>query len=46
MKANLRCAENTVNDDTRFEPIGWGGRKAKASLEAPREHSNTVTAVP
>jgi len=49
MKANLRGVENTVdNDDTRLEPIGWGGRKAKTSLEAPREyeHSNTVMAVP
>jgi len=36
MKADLRYAENTVNyDDDQLKLIGWGGRKAKTSLEAP-----------
>ena len=36
MKADLRYAENTVNyDDAKLKLIGWGGRKAKTSLEAP-----------
>jgi len=36
MKANLRYAENTVNyDDDKLKLLGWGGRKAKTSLEAP-----------
>jgi len=35
-KADLRYAENTVNyDDDQLKLIGWGGRKAKTSLEAP-----------
>jgi len=36
MKADLRYAENTVDfDDDKLKLIGWGGRKAKTSLEAP-----------
>jgi hypothetical protein len=36
MKADLRYAENTVNyDDDQLKLLGWGGRKAKTSLEAP-----------
>ena len=36
MKADLRYAETTVNyDDDQLKLIGWGGRKAKTSLEAP-----------
>ena len=36
MKADLRYAENTVNyDDDNLKLLGWGGRKAKTSLEAP-----------
>ena len=36
MKADLRYAETTVNyDDDHLKLIGWGGRKAKTSLEAP-----------
>lgn len=36
MKADLRYAENTVNyDHDKLELLGWGGRKAKTSLEAP-----------
>jgi len=38
MKADLRYAENTVDfDDDKLKLIGWGGRKAKTSLEAPRQ---------
>jgi len=36
MKADLRYAETTVNyDDDQLKLIGWGGRAAKTSLEAP-----------
>jgi len=36
MRADLRYAENTVNfDDDQLKLIGWGGRKARTSLEAP-----------
>lgn len=36
MKADLRYAENTVDyDDDKLKLLGWGGRKAKTSLEAP-----------
>lgn len=36
MKADLRYAENTVDfDDDKLKLIGWGGRKANTSLEAP-----------
>jgi len=36
MKADLRYAENTVDyDDKQLKKIGWGGRAAKTSLEAP-----------
>ncbi len=36
MKADLRYAENTVDyDDDKLKLIGWGGRKAKTSLEVP-----------
>jgi len=36
MRADLRYAENTVDfDDDKLKLIGWGGRKAKTSLEAP-----------
>ena len=36
MKADLRYAENTVDyDDDNLKLLGWGGRKAKTSLEAP-----------
>ena len=36
MKADIRYAENTVSyDDDQLKLIGWGGRKAKTSLEAP-----------
>lgn len=36
MKADLRYAKNTVNyDNDQLKLIGWGGRKAKTSLEAP-----------
>ena len=35
MRADLRYAENTVNfDDDQLKLIGWGGRKARTSLEA------------
>ena len=36
MKADLRYAENKVDfDDDKLKLIGWGGRSAKTSLEAP-----------
>ncbi len=36
MKADIRYAENTVNyDDDKLKLIGWAGRAAKTSLEAP-----------
>ena len=36
MRADLRYAENTVDfDDEKLKLLGWGGRKAKTSLEAP-----------
>jgi len=36
LKAELRYAENTVNfDDDQLKLLGWGGRKAGASLESP-----------
>lgn len=36
MKADLRYAETTVNyDNAKLQLIGWGGRAAKTSLEAP-----------
>ena len=36
MRADLRYAENTVDfDDDKLKLLGWGGRKAKTSLEAP-----------
>ena len=36
MRADLRYAENTVNfDDDQLKLIGWGGRRARTSLEAP-----------
>ena len=36
MKADLRYAENTVDfDDDKLKLIGWGGRKARTSLEVP-----------
>ena len=36
MKADIRYAENTVNyDDDQLKLIGWAGRAAKTSLEAP-----------
>lgn len=36
MKADLRYAENTVDfDDDKLKLLGWGGRKAKTSLETP-----------
>lgn len=36
MRADLRYAENTVNfDDDQLKLIGWGGRSARTSLEAP-----------
>ena len=36
MKADLRYAETTVNyDDDQLKLIGWAGRAAKTSLEAP-----------
>lgn len=36
MKTDLRYAENTVDyDDDQLKLIGWGGRAAKTSLEAP-----------
>lgn len=36
MKADLRYAENTVDfDHDKLKLIGWGGRKAKTSLETP-----------
>ena len=43
MKADLRYAENTVDfDDHRLKLIGWGGRKAKTSLEAPRQDEGWI----
>ncbi len=36
MKADLRYAETTVGfDDDQLKLIGWGGRAARTSLEAP-----------
>ena len=36
MKADIRYAENAVDyDDAKLQIIGWGGRAAKTSLEAP-----------
>jgi len=38
MKDDLRCAEATVDfDDDKLKLLGWGGRKAPKTLEAPRE---------
>jgi len=34
----MQYADNTVGlDDDQLKLIGWGGRKAKTSLEAPRQ---------
>jgi len=36
MKEDLRYAENTVDmDDDKLKLLGWGGRKAPTSLQAP-----------
>lgn len=36
MKSDLRYSENTVDfDDDQLKLIGWGGRAAKTSLQAP-----------
>ena len=36
MRATLRYAENTVDfNDEKLKLLGWGGRKAKTSLETP-----------
>ncbi len=36
MKDDLRYAENTVDfDDDKLKLLGWGGRKARTSLEIP-----------